>query len=202
MYDASGSLASEIGLSSVEESSPTRLTVHDILGGAAANGSYAWTLDRKRFFDVSRSKSFGSKRLLTVFGTAGSEIWTSTEADAPLGRDPVIFSDDAQTLLVSYHSGKSWRVSVQGPLGDIRLNLGPFDELDAMDLSPNGRYAMIRWKILEQKATHSFVNIATHARRDVPSFLLHLGRAELKPDGKVFSGDEFVLDLSALRPSK
>jgi hypothetical protein len=200
LYDKDEELVSEIGLETTEEGTTAKPVVHEILGGAAKSGRFAWTLDRRRTYNADRTKLLASKRMLKVLGSGGEPIWTSTEADAIDDGDPVAFSDDGETLLASFHSTLSWRVAAKGYLGNTLMDLYNLPELESIQITPNGKYAMIRWTDPDKSDTHTFLNIPKKARRDVPSGTLHLGRAKLAPDGQVSSGGKVILDLSGLMP--
>ncbi len=200
LYDAQGELANEIPLGTTEDQSSGSLVVHDMLGGAARNGQFAWTLDRTRTFNSARTKLLDSKHTLKLLGSLGEEVWSSGDGDAPQGQDPVLMSDDGQTVLVSFRDKDGWRVEARGALGNTLASVAPLAELESMQLTPEGKYAVIRWRVPDKSATHTFLNIPAKTRHDVASGDLFLGRAALSADGKVESGGKVVLDLSRDKP--
>lgn len=201
LYSADGDLADEIPLRATESSADGKVTVHDVLGAAAKNGRFAWTLDRTRVWNASRTKLLGSKRTLRVLGSLDEEVWSTPEGDAPEGQAPVLMSDDGETLLVSLRGDAGWRVEARGYLGNVLMSVGPLSELESMQLTSDGKYALVRWRVPDKSATHTFLNIPARTRHDVPSGTLFLGRATLSGDGKVESGGKTILDLSQDKPS-
>lgn len=202
LLDADGQFVQEIGLVSSEDSSVGgKILVKETLGGAAKSRRVAWTMERTRVYNASRSKLLDSKRTLKLLGTRGEEIWTSAEADAEEKLDPVVFSDDGETLLLSLRGKDGWRVQAKGYLGNLLMELYPAPELEDMRLTPDGRFAMIRWAVPDKEATHTFWNLPAKARKDVPSSELHLGRATLENDGRVLSNGKLVLNLAEAAPA-
>jgi hypothetical protein len=198
-FDETASLANEIPLRTDEEQAGGRVIVREMLGGASANRRFGWTLERSTVWNASRTKALSSRRLLRVFGSAGKELWSSTEADLPETGEPLVFSDDGETLMVALHLDSGWIASVKNYLGSTLVEVGAVPRLQAMALTRNGRYAMVRWLVPEKSATHTFVEVATKKRREVPSSELNLGVARITDDGKVYSGKRLVLDFSAAK---
>lgn len=64
-------------------------------------------------------------------------------------------------------------------------------------MTPSGRYVMVRWLIPDQNATHTFLDLKTKTRKDIPSGDLYFGNASLGDDGKVVSGKKVVFDFNA-----
>lgn len=197
-YDETGALANEIGLRSDEESSGTRVNVHEILGGAAPNGRFAWTLDRTTTWSMDRSRVLASRRLLRFFGTNGKMLWSTSEGDVPENGEPIVFSADGETVLAALHPDAGWIVAAKGYLGGTIMDVGPVPRLQLMTLTSNGKYAMVRWLVPDQSATHTFLELPTKTRQDVPSAELFMGLARITEDGKVLSGKKFVFDFAAV----
>lgn len=197
-YGADGQLVSETGLISSEETSDGRLVIRETRGGASKSKRFAWTFERTRAFNASRARLLDSHRALTIHGPRGEAIWTSAEADATDTLDPVVMSDDGEVMLVSSRGKDGWRVAAKGYLGNTILELYPAPELEDMRLTPDGKYALVRWTVPDKEATHTFWSLAAKARRDIPSSELHLGKAELMPNGRVLSNGKLVLDLTKL----
>lgn len=197
LHDSTGELVSEIGLVSSEEGSGGKLIVRETRGGAAKSGRFAWTLERAMTWNAARTKLLESKHLLKLLGSRGEELWSRPDGDAADTLDPVVFSAEGEAMLVSARGKEGWRVSAQGHLGNTIAELYPVPELEDMRLTPDGRFALVRWTILEKGSTHTFWDLKTQKRRDVPSSEMHLGRAELFEDGKVKSNGKLIVDLAA-----
>lgn len=197
-YDEKGDLATELPLVNDEESSGTRVNTHGIIGGASPNARFGWTLERTTTWNQDRTKVYASRRLLRVFGSEGKELWSSSEADAPENGEPVTFSSDGTVLLVALRGDKGWTAQVKGWAGNTIIEVGPVPRLQLMTLTRNGKYAMVRWTVPDQSATHTFIEVPTKTRQDVPSSELYLGLAKITEDGKVYSGKRFVFDFTAI----
>lgn len=201
-YDQKGDLAVELPIVSDEEPSGNRVNVHEVRGDASPNARFGWTLERTTTWNQDRTKIYASKRLLRVFGSEGKELWADKDADVPENGDPLVFSADGETLLVCARTDAGWTVSAKGWAGNTLIDVGPVPRLQLMNLTRNGRYAMIRWVVPDQSATHTFLELPTKNRQDVPSSELYLGLARITEDGKVFSGKRFVFDFAAMKTDK
>jgi len=190
-YDPDGSLTQEISLRGGEENG----IPHELKGGASADGRLAWTLESRQAWDPLKSKTAETRRLFRLLGSAGQELWKDDGVDLPERGEPVIFSADGQTLLLSRRTGDDWSVEARTWMGVLRAGVGPFPRLISMALSPNGRYALARWGVLEKSDTHTFFDIAAKKRRDVPSSDLFLGVAHIGDDGVARSGSKVVLSF-------
>ncbi|HXT01978.1 MAG TPA: hypothetical protein VN915_14985, partial [Elusimicrobiota bacterium] len=113
--------------------------------------------------------------------------------------DPVIFSADGKTLLLSERSGDGFTAEARTWMGQVIATLGQWPRLISIALSPNGRFALARGAVPDKSDTHSFIDLRTKARRDVPSSDLVLGLARVGDDGVVRSGSKivFAFDVSA-----
>lgn len=198
-YDQKGDLHTELPLVTDEEPSGSRLNVHEVRGGASPNSRFGWTLERTTTWNQDRTKIYNSRRLLRVFGSEGRELWSDKEADVPETGEAVSFSADGEILLISKKTLAGWTVQVKGWAGNTLIEVGPVPRLQLMSLTRNGRYAMIRWVVPDQSATHTFLEIPTKTRQDVPSSELYLGLAKISEDGKVHSGKRFVFDFAAVK---
>ncbi|MBI4375496.1 MAG: hypothetical protein HY549_03510 [Elusimicrobia bacterium] len=199
-YDSSGNLTSEIGLGTWEDSSGSRVRIHEIRGGASANGQFSWTLDRIQIWNPPRTKLLESRRTLRFFGTAGKELWSRSEADVPETGEPLLFSEDGKTVVVALSTEKGWTLSVRNYLGSSLMEAGPFPKLQAMAITRNGRFAMAKWLVPDQSASHTFLDIKTKARKDIPSGELYLGLARIDDTGRIFSGRKMIFDFGAPLP--
>lgn len=202
LYDSSSNIINEVPLGSSEHNLGDQLKDHDVLGEAAKSGRFAWVFDRTSVFDSSHVRKLSSTRTLTFYGDTGEPIWTSSTADAPKDGVPVLMSDSGEMLLVASLDSDGWTVKAEGYLGDTIMTVGPMPQFDSMDLTPNGSFAVVRWRVPDQSATHTFLNLSTRTRHDVASGTLFLGNATLSPDGKAVSGGKTVLDLSQDKPAQ
>ena len=195
LYGEDGSLTMELPLHEPDDAGTvTRETV----GGVSPDGRVAWTLDRRLVWSPGRTRLLESHRTLKTFGTSGQELWRDEAADLPERGDPVLFSKDGRTLLLARRADDGWSVQSREWLGSVKASIGPFPRLISMFLTPNGRFALARWGVPDKSDTHTFVDLATKARRDVQSSDLVLGLARINDDGAVISGSKavFAFDLS------
>lgn len=197
-YDETGALANEIPLRTDEESSGAKVHVREMLGGASGNGRFGWTFERTTTWNADRTKASSSRRLLRFYGSSGKELWSTADADLPENGEPLAFSSDGEKVLVSLRDARGWTVAAKSYMGSTLVDAGPLPRLQLMTLTPNGAYAMIRWIVPDESATHTFIEIATKTRQDVPSSQLTLGLARITEDGKVYSGKRFVFDFAAM----
>lgn len=198
LYDDSGELAQEHGLVSTEESAGNRIVVHTITAGASANGRTAWLLDRRVGWNYAKTKILDARRRLSVLGAGGGELWSDIEADAPEQGEPVSLSDDGKTAVYARREGVAggWNVVARDWAGNVLMVVGPFPRLVSLALTPNGRYVMARWAVPDKSATHTFLDLRSRSRKDVPSSELTLGLARVGDDGVVRSGRRVVFELA------
>ena len=198
-YDEKGDLAAEHPLVDEEqpEQSGNRVTTHSVIGGASPNARFGWTLERTTTWNQDRTKVYGSRRLLRVYGSEGKELWATSQADVPPNGVPLMFSADGTVLIVALRSDEGWTAQIKGWAGNTLYEVGPVPRIELMTLTRNGRYAMVRWNVPDQSATHTFVEVPTKTRQDIPSSELYLGLAKIGEDGKVYSGKRFVFDFAA-----
>ena len=107
----------------------------------------------------------------------------------------MIFSADGQTLLLARRAAEDWSVEARTWMGVIVAGVSPFPRLISMALTPNGRFALARWGVLDKSDTHTFFDIKAKKRQDVPSSTLMLGLARIGDDGVVRSGSKVVLSF-------
>jgi hypothetical protein len=194
LYDSSGSLTHELPL---REGSPEGSKEHETVGGISPDGRLAWTLDRTRVWTRGRGKLLESRRLLSVYGADGARLWRDEDADIPERGAPVLISADGQTLLIARREDDGWSAQARSWTGAPIRTLGPFPRLVMLALTPNGRYALARWRVPEKSDTHTFVDLKTGARKDVASSDLLLGLARVDDDGVVRSGPRVVFSFDA-----
>lgn len=190
-YDPDGSLTQELPLRSGDESG----LPHALRGGTSPDGKLAWTLENRQVWNPLKSKTAETRRLFRLYGTAGQELWKDDGVDLPERGEPVIFSADGQTLLLARRAADDWSVEARTWMGVIIAGVSPFPRLISMALTPNGRFALARWGVLDKSDTHTFFDITAKKRQDVPSSNLMLGLARIGDDGVVRSGSKVVLSF-------
>lgn len=194
LYDESGSLSQELPLKAPDPSGPTS---RETLGGVSPDGRLAWTLDRRQTWNQGRTRLLESRRQLRVYGTGGQEVWRDDSVDVPeRGGEPLLFSADGRSLLLSRRAADGWYAEVRSWMGQVLASLGPYPRLDSMALTPNGRYALARWSVPDKSDTHTFLDVAAKAVQEVPSGDLVLGLARIGDDGVVRSGSRVVLSFA------
>jgi hypothetical protein len=195
-YDAEGGLADEIGLGRWEEASGTRVKVKVIDGGTSLDGSFAWTLDKRTTWNSLKTKALEEQRILRFFDPDGKELWSEEGADSVSGSAPLVFSDDGKTCLLALRRASGWYAAVKTYLGNTLWKVGPFPKLEALQISPNGRYGLARWNDPDQSAAHSFLDLEKKARQDVASDRFLLGKTAVDDQGRAFSGSRLVFSFS------
>lgn len=195
-HDAGGDLAEEIGLGRWEEGGASGLSVRETRGDAAPGGRFAWIFDKKTSWNPAKTRLLAVERNLRLLGASGAELWASAEADAPSGGEPLAFSADGETLALALRRPQGWFISLRSYIGNAFLEEGPFPSLTAVAIAPGGRYALARWIEIDKSATHTFLAINPKKRVDLPSESFLTGPAELRDDGKVFSGGKLVAELN------
>lgn len=196
-FDAAGDLAEEVGLGRWEEAGASGPVVRELRGDASPGGAFAWTFEKKTSWNPSKTKILQVERHLRFLGRGASELWSAPEADAPTSGEPVVFSADGETILVALRRSEGWTISARSYIGNTLAEAGPFASLTATALSPGGRFALARWTEVDKSATHTFLNVSTKKRTDLASEAFLLGPAELRDDGKVYSGAKMIVDLAA-----
>ena len=198
LYGDDGSLEQELPLREAEEAG-AGTTSRETRGGVSPDGRMAWTLERRLTWSPGRAKVIESHRLFRLYGSAGAELWREESVDLPERGEPVVFSADGKTLLLVERSGDGFIAEARTWMGQVIATLGQWPRLISMALSPNGRFALAHKAVPDKSDTHSFIDLKTKARRDVPSSDLVLGLARVGDDGVVRSGSKIVFsfDLNA-----
>ena len=197
LYGDDGSLQQELPLHDADEAG-TGTTSRETLGGVSPDGAMAWTLERRLTWTPGRTKVIESHRVFHLYGSTGAELWREESVDVPERGAPVLFSKDGKTLLLAERAGDGFTAEARTWMGQVIATLGQWPRLISMALSPNGRFALARWSVPDKSDTHSFIDLQTKARRDVPSSDLVLGLARVGDDGVVRSGSKvvFAFDVS------
>lgn len=186
-YDAEGSLTQEVPLRGDDGGLP-----REVQGGASKDGRLAWVLQSRQVWNPLVSRTAQTRRLLRLYGTEGKLLWEDKDVDLPERGDPVIFSDDGQMLLLAHHGTSDWSVDARTWMGVPLAGVGPFPRLISMALTPNGRFALARWGVLDKSDTHTFFDIVAKKRKDIPSSDFLLGLARIDDDGVVRSGSKVM----------
>jgi hypothetical protein len=196
LYAPDGTLSQELPLHEPED---TGSATRETSGGVSPDATMAWTLERRLVWSPGRAKLLESHRQFRAFGVAGVELWRDDSVDLPERGAAVQFSSDSKVLLISRRGDDGWSAEARTWMGATIDAIGPFPRLISMALTPNGRFALARWGVPDKSDTHTFVDLATKARRDVPSSDLVLGLARIGDDGVARSGAKvvFAFDVSA-----
>ncbi len=195
LYDPDGSLSFEIGLLHEDAGATSR----EVLGEPSPDGRAAWTLERKLTYNPGRQKLLESRRALKIVGSAAQTLWTDDAVDLPEKGDPVVFSNDSQTIALARHTGEAWTFEVRDWAGGVKVSAGPYPRLISVGLAPGGRYAVARWGVVDKSDTHTFFDLWTHARKDIETSELTLGLARIGDDGIVRSGRRAVFDFASVK---
>lgn len=195
LYDSSGTLVSEQALGSWDETTDTRLIIHETRGGGAKSGRFAWTWDMKTVWNLPHTQRLEQRSVFNYFGPSGKELWDASNAAAPKNSDPVALSENGEALLLSQRSEGGFTVAVKTYIGNTLWEVGPFPSLQSIELTANGRYAVLRWSEPDKASTHTFLSIADKTRKDIPSSELHLGKAVIDESGAVLSGGKKVFSF-------
>lgn len=199
LYDEGGRLVEEHGLSSGEETAGAKIVAHEVTAGASANGRTAWLLDRRVGWNYTKTKILDARRRLELFGAGGGALWGDSEADAPEQGEAVSLSEDGKVAVYARRDGVdgSFSVVARDWAGNTLMVVGPYPRLHSFLVTPNGRFAMLRWAIPDKSSTHTFLDLKNRARRDIASSELTLGLARVDDEGVVRSGRRVVFDLAA-----
>ena len=109
---------------------------------------------------------------------------------------PLVFSGDGKACLLALRRPSGWYAAVKTYLGNTLWEAGPFPKLEALQISPNGRYGMARWNDPDQSAAHSFLDLEKKVRQDVASDRFLLGKTAVDDEGRAFSGSSLVFSFS------
>lgn len=184
-YDSSGTLSGELPLGRWEEPSGGRVIVHETRGAASRDGRFAWTWEK-----------VAQRSMLRFFGPLGGELWSEESAAAPESGEPLVLSGDGETALLCRRTAAGLTAAVKSYVGNTLWEVGPFPVLHAMELTENGRYALLRWTEPEKTSTHTFLEVPSKKRKDIPSGELLLGQASIDGDGTVRSGRKTVFSFA------
>ena len=195
-YDADGNLANEIGLGRWEEASQAQVQVAVIDGGISPDHRSAWILDKRTSWNSLKTTVLQSQRSLRFFDPDGKELWTEDGADSVPGSAPLVFSDDGKTCLLALRRPAGWYALVKTYPGNTLWEVGPFPRLEALQISPNGRYGLARWNDPDKSAAHSFLDLQSLTRQDVSSDRFRLGKTAIDDQGRAFSGSKLVFSFS------
>jgi hypothetical protein len=195
-YDADGDLANEIALGHWEDASPARIQIKIINGGTSPDQKFAWILEKRTNWNSLKTKVMDSQRSLRFFDPDGKELWAESEADFVPGSAPLVFSDDGKTCLLALRRPAGWYALVKTYLGNTLWKVGPFPRLEALQISPNGRYGLARWNDPDKSASYSFLDLHGLIRQDVSSDRFLLGKTSVDDEGRAFSGSALVFSFT------
>ena len=123
-------------------------------------------------------------------------LWSESDADRPSEGEPLVFSGNGELLLLARRFPQAWTVAVRSYIGNTLQEVGAFPRLVSIALTPNGRYALIRWADPDKSSTHTVLELSTKRRKDVPSSELLLGAARITDEGTLTSGGKTVLNMA------
>jgi hypothetical protein len=193
LYGEDGSIVQELSLHNAD---PVGTNINETIGGASPDGRLAWTLERHTVWNPSRTKILQSQRLLKAIGTSGQELWRDDSADNPERGEAIQFSSDGKTILLARHPETGWLTEIRNWMGQPLFVLGPYPKLISMTLTPNGRYALVRWGVQDKSDTHTFVDVLAKKSKDIPSSELVLGIGRIDDQGTVKSGSKTLFTFS------
>lgn len=200
-YDEKGALSGEIGLGRWEETAAAGIGVKTLEGGVSPNARFAWTLESRELWNTAKIKRLESKRLLRFYGAGGKELWNDAAAAPPPEGPPLVFSANGETVLLAVRREGVWHASVRNYLGGTLFEAGPFPNLEALQISPNGLYGAARWNDLEHGSAHTFLDVKNRNRQDVASSEFLLGRAEIDDTGRVKGRGKVLRPFAPVRES-
>lgn len=197
LYDSSGTIVHEIPLGAWEDLAPAQVRGTRTRGGTSPDGRFAWTFQKTTTWNPPKTKTLGTDRVLRFYGLSPRELWSETGADAPESAEALALGASGSVVaLALQRGGGEWAVAVRSYLGATLLEEKGFKGLPAVTLTPDGRYALARWTEEDKSATHTFIEVATRTRKDIPSEEFVLGPARIAEDGKVFSGKRLLHDFA------
>lgn len=189
-FDAAGELADELGLGSwTEPLGGERYRRRTARGGVSADGRFAWRWEKEETLRRGRVDTvLLSSRTLEYLGTEGQVLWTAPLADAPEGLPPLFQSADGERALVLERTTETWSAGAVDFTGARALTLALGERVAYAALTPSGRYAQLDWSRRDGPLLHTFLDLGTGERADIPAAETELGKAELGDDGVARSG--------------
>ncbi|MBI5209261.1 MAG: hypothetical protein HY927_04720 [Elusimicrobia bacterium] len=197
LYDSSGTIVHEIPLGAWEEPAPAQVRGTRTQGGTSTDGRFAWTFQKTTTWNPPKTKTLGTDRILRFYGLSPRELWSETGADAPESAEALALGASGEVVALALRrGGGDWAVAVRSYLGATLLEEKGFKGLPVVTLTSDGRYALARWTEEDKSATHTFIEVPTRTRHDIPSEEFVLGPARIAEDGKVFSGKRLLHDFA------
>ncbi len=156
-YDADGNLSSEIGLGRWEEASQARIQVKVIDAGTSPTTVSPGHSTNARSGTASRPRSWNpsgicasSRRIARNSGPKTEQLRLRQRAAGLFGR---------RQDLPACAAASGWLVRAGQDLSrEHAVGSRPFPELEALQISPNGRYGLARWDDPDKSASHSFLD--------------------------------------------
>lgn len=181
-----GALLHEVGLGSfAEDDGAVR---RDMRGGASADGRFAWhwqSVETRLPGRVERAPE--SRRVLVVLGSRGQLLFKDESADAPAGLEPAVMSRDGETLLAAGRGPGGWAATAYSFTGKELAVVAGAHRLEALELSPDGRRALVAWAGLDQPLMVTLLDLKADERLDIPADGLPPGPWTLGPDGTLLA---------------
>jgi len=186
LFDSSGTLVSEIGLGAFEEPAGTDTVARrKVRAGVSADGRFAWSFEKKETVRPGKSdKPLTTTRLFIYWGTEGRELFRNELADAPPGLEPAALSADGERLLVAERAPDGWIVAAYDFTGDRMVDARGKGALELAQITPDGRFALVRWHLLDERPRYVFLRV--HDRES--EALKTRETARLLNDGRVMAG--------------
>ena len=190
LFDSSGTLVNEIGLGSFEEPvSADIVERRKVRAGVSADGRFAWSFDKgERLKPGKTDKPLTTTRLFIYWGTEGQELFRNELADAPAGLEPAALSANGERLLVAERAPDGWIVAAYDFTGNRLVDASGHGALELEQITPNGRFALVRWHELDEDPEYALLRIsAREARLFKPR-----EAARLLDDGRVMAGKVLI----------
>lgn len=182
LLNPDGSLIHELGLGSSSE--PEGVVRRRMQGGASEDGRFAWhwqRVERRAAGRIERAPQ--TDTVLVFLGSHGQILFTVPGADAPAGLPPAQLSASGETLLSARRQDGAWTVAAYSFTGKELGAVTKAHRIDSLDLSPDGRRALVAWAGLDLPLMVSVLDLRSQERLDIPADRLPPGPWSLYPDG-------------------
>ncbi|HVE14147.1 MAG TPA: hypothetical protein VNI01_12180 [Elusimicrobiota bacterium] len=189
LIGADGDVLDEAGLGEFRESAAGGMVLKTtMLGGASADGRFAWKWRKRETLRAGRDdRSIGSTVSLSYLGAQGQPLWESDSADAPAGVDPLAQSADGETVLLVQRSPAGWKIAAMKSSGARVVELPPVQRLERVQLTANGRYALVLAGPRDGALVYTLLDLKKGARKELAAASVPLGIDSLSEDGAASS---------------
>ena len=199
LYDSSGTLVQEIGIGQWQDEVGGLPRRHTGRGGASKDGRFAWSWEKIEAVPPpvrpgALPTPTEKPRVLTYRGTDGHELWHDYIADAPQDLEPASQSADGEIALVLERGPDGWTVAAFDLLGDRLLEAHNPGVVELAEISPQGRFACIRWHPNNQPPVYSHIDIAHKVQRFLKLTDVPPAPIRIDDDGRVFAGDKAIFE--------